>query len=360
MSKKILFIAAHRPKRSPSQRFRFEQYLQALKQDGFDCKQSYLLNEKDDRLFYSDSGYLNKFWILIKCVLIRVFDVFKSFNYDIVFVQREAIFFGTSIFERLMRFSGAKLVFDFDDAIWNLDISDSNKRFSFLKNPKKTSYIIKMSDLIFAGNFFLKEYAKKYNDNVVIIPTTIDTNEYQLKKSQNKDRVCIGWSGSQTTVVHFNLAIPLLKRIQRKFGDKVYFKTIGIKDCEEEGLEIESVKWSLESEVKELSEIDIGIMPLPDDPWAKGKCGLKGLQYMALGIPTIMSPVGVNSEIIQDSKNGFLAIEEDEWFEKISLLIEDLNLRLSIGMESRKTVVEKYSIQANEDLYVSLLNSLIS
>ena len=359
MSKKILFIAAHRPQRSPSQRFRFEQYLQVLKQNGFDCKQSYLLNEKDDRLFYSDSGHLNKFWILIKCILIRVFDVINSFNYDIVFVQREAIFLGTSIFERLIRFSGAKLVFDFDDAVWNLDVSESNKRFSFLKNPKKTASIIRFSNLIFAGNFFLKEYAKRYNDNVVIIPTTIDTNEYQLKKTTNKDRVCIGWSGSETTVVHFNLSIPVLKRVQRKFGDKVYFKTIGIKEYGQEGLKIKNVKWSLETEVKELSEIDIGIMPLPDDAWAKGKCGLKGLQYMALGIPTIMSPVGVNSEIIQDSINGYLASDEEEWFEKISLLIEDFNLRLTIGKESRKTIVENYSVQANEGLYVSLFNSLI-
>jgi glycosyltransferase involved in cell wall biosynthesis len=117
--------------------------------------------------------------------------------------------------------------------------------------------------------------------------------------------------------------------------------------------------WKKATEVTDLEEIDIGIMPLPDDEWAKGKCGLKGLQYMAFAIPAIMSPVGVNTEIIQDGVNGFLADSEDEWFEKLSILIESFELRKKMGEEGRKTVVGKYSVKANQQLYLKYFSDLI-
>lgn len=357
---KILFIAAHRPGRSPSQRFRFEQYLSYLKKNGFDYDFSYLISEKDDAIFYQPGNLHTKVYIFLKSVFKRCKDIIRASNYDIIFIQREAFMTGSSFFEKQFKRSKAKIVFDFDDAIWKFDVSEANKKFGWLKDPSKTARIISLSDLIIAGNHYLANYAKHYNKNVTIIPTTIDTTEYKRTSfSKKNNQLCIGWSGSITTIKHFEYAIPFLKILQSKYPNKIYFKVIGDENYFNQELGIRGIKWNLSTEIEELSEIDIGIMPLPDDEWAKGKCGLKGLQYMALEIPSVMSPVGVNSEIISDGINGFLAKDNNEWVEKISLLIENPDLRKQMGAEARKTVEERYSMNSQKEKYLGLFNHLL-
>ncbi len=268
---------------------------------------------------------------------------------------------GTTRFEKAFSKSGARVVYDFDDAIWLNDTSDANKLFAWLKKPEKIEKSIAYADLVFAGNRYLADYASQFNNNVMLVPTTIDTNEY-LKQEVIKpnDRIVIGWSGSLTTIKHFEFATPFLKKLKERFGKKIEFKVIGDGTYRHEELGIQGIAWSKRDEVKELSGIDIGIMPLPDDPWAKGKCGLKGLQYMALGIPTIMSPVGVNSEIIQHGNNGFLATDTEEWVDIISSLIANEELRIRIGQAARNTVIDKYSVIANRDLYLKAFDALLN
>ena len=365
--KRILFIAAHRPDRSPSQRFRFEQYLAYLQQNGFDYEFSWLISSKDDKRFYSPGNLRTKVFILLKSWWKRRKDSWRASEYDIVFVQREAFMTGSTRFERAFARSGAKLVFDFDDAIWNLDTSNANKKFEWLKNPGKTAEIISMSHLVIAGNEYLADYARRHNENVVIIPTTIDMSEYNRAsltasfnsaQSDNQPAICIGWSGSLTTIKHFEFAIPFLRQIKKKYGEKVQIKVIGDPNYINEELGVRALAWKKEDEVKELSTFDIGIMPLPDDEWAKGKCGLKGLQYMALGIPTIMSPVGVNTEIIRDGENGMLATTTEEWVSKLDQLISSAELRTRIGKAAIQTVKDSYSVEAWKGEYVRLLSAL--
>ncbi len=359
MSGRVLILTNHYPDRSPGQRFSFEQYLSYLGSCGFQIDVSFLLNEEDDKIFYSKGNYFGKAKIAVKSILQRLKDLRKASKYDIVFVYREAIFFGTPFFER--RFARkARMILAFDDSIWVPNVSAANKIFSLLKNPAKTSSIIKVSDLVFAGNKYLANYASQFNKNVVIVPTTIDTDEYKSVEKLPKDRICIGWSGSITTIEHFETKLNALLKIKKKYTDKVYFKVIGDGRYKNDELGIKGLAWKKEDELKELNEIDIGIMPLPDSEWAKGKCGLKGLQYMALGIPTIMSPVGVNSEIINDGENGFLADSDDEWIAKLSLLIDSFELRKKLGDAGCKTVEEKYSVHANRDLYLRYFNQLTS
>jgi len=284
--------------------------------------------------------------------------LFRASRYDIVFVQREAFMLGTTFFEKHFA-KKTRLIFDFDDSIWLQNVSNANRMFSFFKNADKTRKLIEIADLVIAGNNYLADYARQYNKKVFIIPTTIDTQEYSPANKKKNEKICIGWSGSITTIPHLKTQMGALRKIKEKYGDKIYFKIIGDGDFTDRELNIRGLTWKKENEVTELLEFDIGIMPLPDNEWGKGKCGLKGLQYMALEIPTIMSSVGVNSEIIADGQNGFLAYSTEEWVTKMSMLIESTELRQEIGKKGRQTVLDKYSVIANRDLYLKHFNSLL-
>ncbi|MES1218701.1 MAG: glycosyltransferase family 4 protein [Bacteroidota bacterium] len=349
MNKKILFIANQVKDRSPAQRFRFEQYFEYLSSNGYDCELAHLLTANEAKIFYSKGKAMSKAWIVLKSFFRRYRQCSNANKYAIVFIQREAFITGTTFFERMLRRSKAKM------------ISDINKKFAFLKNPDKTASLIKMADLIIAGNAYLADYAKNFNTNIIIIPTTIDTNEYKPDYQYKKDKpIIIGWSGSFTTIQHFKYAVPALIKLQQKYGNSILIKVIGDAGYKNEELNIISLDWNKRDELKELNSFHLGIMPLPDDEWSKGKCGLKGLQYMSLGIPTIMSPVGVNCEIINDGVNGFLANDEVEWIDKITLLIESKELREKLGHQSRQTVIERYSVEAQRDAYLNCFNKLLA
>jgi glycosyltransferase involved in cell wall biosynthesis len=361
---KILFADLHRANRSGSQRFRYEQYIPYLTQNGFECHHSFLINEADDKAFYAAGHYAHKAWILAKSILIRLQDWWRIQDYDIVFVQREALMLGTAFFEKMYA-KNVPLVFDFDDAIWLDVISEGNKKFSFLKNAAKTNEIIAVAKMIFAGNDYLAQYAKQFNDNVKIIPTTVDTDKFLPKTTVNeangkKGVVEIGWTGSFSTIEHLRFRIEALYRIKEKYKDKVVFKVIGDKNFRDTQLQVQGLAWQAATEVQDLSTIDIGIMPLPDNQWTRGKCGFKGLTYMSLAIPAVMSPVGVNTSIIQEAQNGYLADTTEEWVEKLSLLIENPDLRQQIGQAGRQTVQNHYSITSQKDNYLLHFQSLLS
>lgn len=357
---KILFIAAHRPNRSPSQRYRFEQYFSFLLANDFEYELSYIIDEAADRIFYRRGNTFRKFIITLQSFRKRWKDLEKAKNFDIVFVQREAFMTGSAFFEKRFAKSGAKLVFDFDDSIWLLDTSKANKKWAWLKSEKKTGEIIAVSDLVFAGNSYLADYAKQFNPDTIIIPTTIDTDAFRRSSAYRENTtVCIGWSGSITTIKHFEQAVPVLNLIRKKYPGKVTFKVMGDPTYRNAELGIGGIAWSSDTEVETLQSFDIGIMPLPDDEWVKGKCGLKGLSYMAMEVPTIMSRVGVNPEIISDGKNGFLATSDEEWIEKLSQLIESFALRKQIGEAGRQTVLERYSTESQKNRYLDAFNDLL-
>ena len=354
---RVLFLASHRLNRSPSQRYRFEQYISFLEQNNFHCTLSYLISEKDDKAFYTEGNTFWKLWILIKAIFHRIKDTFRYNKYDIVFVQREAIMIGSSFFEKEIKRSRAKYIFDFDDSIWLMDTSEGNKKYEWLKNPEKTVRNIRYADMVFAGNGYLASYARSCNSHVKIIPTTIDTNFHKPLPKQN-DKIIIGWIGSHTTIKHFEYALEFLAIIKNKYPH-IEIRVVGDEEYINESLNIKGIAWSSATEVEMINSFSIGIMPLPNDEWAKGKCGLKGLSYMACEVPTIMSPVGVNTEIIQHSKNGFLASTTDEWIAALSTLIEDETLRENIGKAGRQTVLEKYSVLSQQQNYLNSFKEVL-
>lgn len=351
--KKLLLIVHHRLNRAPGQRFRIEQFLESLKNAGYEVIVSNIISESDDKKFYAHGKYLFKTWFVVKSFCHRIKDIRTAQKCDLVFIYREAYMLGTNIFERLLAKTKTPVIFDFDDSIWLNDTSEGNQNLAWLKRPEKAGNTCKYVDLVTVGNQYLYDYAKQFSKNVFIIPTVINTDYHNPDNCKHPhEGICIGWTGTQTTLKHYETIVPALKRIKEKYGDKVYFKIIVNCITWSTELPVNIIQWKASTEIYDLQEFDIGIMPLPDDKWSRRKCGFKGLQCMALNMPVVMSPVGVNSEIITDGENGFLATSEDEWFDKLSMLIDSAELRGKLGSEGRKTVEERYSVNAWKDIVV--------
>jgi glycosyltransferase involved in cell wall biosynthesis len=242
----------------------------------------------------------------------------------------------------LIHQSGVPIVFDFDDAIFVSYRSPSNGYLSYLKFASKTKTICRIASHVMVGNPYLAEYARQVNDRVTVIPTTIDTEKYQVPPPKNSSGPpVIGWTGSYSTVQHLDTLRGALKKLAER--ESFRLRVIGTPEYDLPPVDVEAMRWRSETELEDLSAIDIGVMPLPDDNWSKGKCGLKALQFMALGIPTVCSPVGVNTDIIQDGENGFIAGTEDEWVDKLTRLLRSHELRQRLGHAGRVTVEQKYS-----------------
>lgn len=353
-NKTIFFLAPYPIGRAPSQRFRFEQYLGLLKDNGFTCEVHSFYNEKAWNTIYRKGGIFAKIGVVFKSFLRRIGLLFSLKKADHLFIHREISHVGPPILEwYIAKVLKVKFIYDFDDAIWLPNYSEQNAKFQKLKNYKKVNKIMRWAEEITAGNSYLANYAKQFNGNVSILPTTIDTeHHHNLKTNQNVDKLIIGWTGSHTTAQYLSFMVPILKRLEKDFSFE--FRIIS---NENPKLGLESfrfVKWNKETEIKDLAQINIGIMPLKDDKWAKGKCGFKALQYMALEIPSVVSAVGVNTDIINDTENGFLANTEEDWYEKLKMLLENKDLRKAIGKAGFETLLKEYSVEANKEKYLGL------
>jgi glycosyltransferase involved in cell wall biosynthesis len=360
--KSILFIVQHRFNRSPGQRYRCEQYIGYLEANGFKCTYSpIIVNQEEDRALYNSQSIFDKGKIFLKGFLRRIKDVYRAKDFDIIYIYREAFMTGSVFFERQFRKGSAKIVLDFDDAIWLHSVSEVNKSLQWLKRPEKVNDIIALSDLVITGNSYLANYAKAFNTNVVVFPSTIDLDYYQLpvKEKTAQDKIIIGWSGSHTTVEHFETIIPVLRALKNKFGNLLQFAVYGDAHYKNDELKIQGTAWSFDTEVATIGSFDIGIMPLPIDDWSKGKCAMKGLQYMGLEVPAVLTAVGINTDVIEDGVNGFLATSEDEWIAKLTLLIENKALRTTIGKAGRKTVEKKFSSQALKGRYLDIFKTIL-
>jgi glycosyltransferase involved in cell wall biosynthesis len=215
---------------------------------------------------------------------------------------------------------------------------------------------MKWAHTISAGNEYLASYARRFNSNVRIIPTTIDTDHHHnTAVDHHTQPVVIGWTGSHTTMRYLDELIPVLKKLEVRHN----FQFVVISN-EDPGYDLKSlryVKWQKETEIEDLSKVQIGVMPLQHDIWSEGKCGFKGLQYMSLGMATLMSPVGVNTSIVEHGKNGFLVSSAAEWEEKLELLLTDVSKREQLGRNGQETIQKRYSVEANKHHYYQLFES---
>ena len=342
---------------SPGQRYRLDQWDPLLRERGVEITYAPFESDELHSTVYKP-GHLGEKVRMVSQALRGRMSLLKTVrDYDLVYIFREAALLGPPIFERLIYQSGVPIVFDFDDAIFVSYKSPSNGYLSYLKFAGKTKTNCRIASHVMVGNPYLAAYARRVNDNVTIIPTTIDTSKYKPLKKDGSKGLVIGWTGSYSTVQHLDTLREALARLARQVDFRL--RVIGTPSYEIPGVEIEAMNWRSETELDDLSEIDIGIMPLPDDNWSKGKCGLKALQFMALGIPTVCSPVGVNTDIIQDNVNGLIASSNDEWVEKLTMLLHSAELRDRLGKEGRRTVEEKYSAVSQAPRVYEVLKSVV-
>ncbi len=344
---------------SPGQRFRIEQWDPILRENGVEITYAPFETDELRAVLHKSGNVAAKIRAVSRNFGRRRAELGDLKDFDLVYLFREAALLGPPWFERKIARSGIPVVFDFDDAIFVSYKSPSNGYLSYLKFPGKTAEICRLSAHVMAGNEYLADYARQYNKNVTVIPTTIDTHKYTLRDEPDEpETVTIGWSGSFSTIQHLDTIRDVLRELART--EKFLLRVIGTPAYKIDGVDTEAMQWRSGSELDDLRRIDIGLMPLPDENWSRGKCGLKALQYMALGIPTICSPVGVNSTIITDGENGFLADGQDEWIEKLKMLIHSAVLRRRIGVAGRQTVEKEYSAKVVAPLVWQVFRSAIA
>lgn len=353
----ILFIVPY-PTEGPSNRFRVEQYLPFLKKEGIKYRVRPFFGSRSYKILYKRGFLIRKVIFFIISFLRRLFDIISAHRYDIVFLHREAFPFG-SFMESFLKLFSKKIIYDFDDAIFLPNVSDSNRLIETFKDATKTEKIVKSSAHVIAGNVFLKNYALRSNKNVSILPTPIDTDLY----IPNFDRrsgtsLTMGWIGSVTTLKYLDIISDVFADILMKYTG-VKLSVIGGTWKGVNSTKVICKDWQLDSEIRDLQSFDIGIMPLKNDAWAKGKCAFKIIEYMSVGIPVVASAVGMNNEVIQDGINGFLAVDKGDWHRKLSLLIENPALRFAMGMAGRKAAEEKYSLKVNAPKLISILKEAI-
>lgn len=326
---KIAFLVTRLEK--PSARYRVLQYIPILKEE----------------------RYIPDIFVIPKNYWGRM-NLFRNMkNFDIVFLQKKLL---NIIDWHILRKNSKRLVYDFDDAVMFKNSDDKNQ-----VSMKRMNNFVKMAknvDIVIAGNEYLKDFAIKKNPKTFIIPTSIDTNRYTRRPSAIvSDSIVLGWIGSSATLFY----LRRMKNVWDTIFDKFPFVKLKIVadkffDCDR--MPVIKKQWRYEEEIADLHTFDIGLMPLTDDPWSRGKCGFKLLQYMAVGIPAVCSPVGVNREIVTDGINGFWANDEDEWVDKVGELIKNHQLRIEIGSRARKTVIERYSTEVSSKKILAIFNSI--
>ncbi len=267
-------------------------------------------------------------------------------QFDAVFIQQKTL---DPIELRIVRSLSSRLIFDMDDAI----MFDGHGQFC-RRRSRRFAAMIRAADLVICGNQFLSDRTVECAANlclsspITILPTAIDTCRFRpgLSSKKKSDVVTIGWTGSRSTNPYLNSIFPILAAVRGPAELKVMSDTTEGLDFSQLGpMPYRFVKWSAESEVAETAEFDIGLMPLPDDNGTRGKCGCKALQYMALGIPAVCSPVGVNCDIIQHGCNGFLPETPQDWTNTLDKLVADARLRQQTGMAGRSTADSEYSLR---------------
>jgi glycosyltransferase involved in cell wall biosynthesis len=359
MSISLCALAPYPLNTAPSQRFRIEQWIPRLAELGINVDLLPFADQRFMGMLHRQSGTMAKAALTGKALIRRLGHLARSMRYDAVLIHRSLCIAGPATLERLMALIGRPIIFDFDDAIFELHTTDANRRLAWMKFPGKTAAICRIAAHVVAGNSYLAAYACRHNSRVSIVPTSVDTERYRpLEIPKPKGRLIVGWTGSSTSQTHLEAFAPVLRKLTK--WPNVELRVISDRAPVMPEVPFVWRRWFPETEVKDLAQFDIGIMPMPDDRWARGKCSLKALLYMSTGIPAVCSPVGTNCEIIRDGENGLLASTPEEWLSKLRVLADQPELRKRLGAAGRATVLEHYSMAKCAGLFARVVQQTVS
>lgn len=360
---RILFLTCG-PILNPTSRYRVYQYLKYLEAQGIQSTViSAISSNLRRKFYYPTKGFFYKLLYFACTTFFRLAVLRHLGKYDIIFIQQATLPLLYPLPEILIYRKAhrlhKKVIFDFDDLISDASLGKQSL-FYYFRDIHRPRRILEGCDKVIAGNDLLKQQASRFNKNVTIIPTSIDLEKFKFKlpKREIKYPIVIGWMGSPETFVYLNILWGVFKTLALKYD--ILIKIVGGKRKEKEipGLKREDEEWRLEKEVEQLHTFDIGIMPLTDDEISRGKCGLKLLQCMAVGIPAVASPVGVNKRIISDGTNGYLAMGKDEWVKKLEKLILNPDLRERFARNGRATVEKNFSLEKNSKRLIKILKEV--
>jgi glycosyltransferase involved in cell wall biosynthesis len=353
----ILVLTRH-SSMGASSRMRFYQYFPFLAERGCSITVAPL---------FGDDAYLRRFYIgkgrpaasIIRGYMGRILNVFRMRRFDIVWLEKEFLPWFPRIIEKACAAQCSRLVIDFDDAIFhNYDLHPNPLVRGYFGG--KIADIIRRSSAVIAGNSYLAQYAQRAGARrVEILPTVVDPERYTVRETPADagKGLCIGWIGSPVTEKYLAIALPAMETIAREIPLRLV--TIGAARVPQASFPVEKRQWSLATETVDIADFDVGIMPLSDAPWERGKCGYKLIQYMAAGKPVVASRVGVNETIVNDNGVcGFIADTADDWVRSLRTLCSDPGLRQKYGATARKKVESYYSVRVQEQRLWKVFNDL--
>lgn len=350
---KVLFLTKY-DRKGASSRYRFLQYIPHLEGEGFSCSYKPLFsNEYLKELYNSGNRPLLG---VIKSYIRRTRDLLRVRNFDILVIEKELFPYAPASFERLLGRTDTPYIVDYDDAVFhNYDRSENPVVRRLLGG--KIDTVMREAETVIAGNEYLASKARKAGaPQVEIIPTVIDLSRYPYVPPGSEEPFTVGWIGSPATAQYVEGIAPALRKFCNKYNARVVL--VGSGNVELPGVPYEERKWSEATEIDDITEFDVGIMPLKDTPWERGKCGFKLIQYMACGKPVVASPVGVNTEVVEDEYNGLHAVSHGEWIDSLSRIYEDPNLAKSMGKRGRQRVEEKYCLDVTVPKWLSVLRAV--
>lgn len=356
--KSILVICPYPQGYAASQRLKYEQYFDLWEDAGYEITISSFFNFDTWKILYEDGFVVRKVFGTLRGYFIRFLDLFRLSQYEHVYICMWVTPLIDSMFERLFLRISNNLIFDFDDAI-HVEKDPNNLSFlkKIFKGQKKIKLLIKKSDSVITSSPFNLKYCLENNDSrcAAYIPCSLDTKRFVPNKKNIKEtQLSIGWTGTFTSAAYLDSIKDVLYEVCANLNLKLILITNF--DYHIPEIDMEVIRWSKDSEISDLHKIDIGLYPLIKSPWALGKGGLKVLQYMSLGIPSVSSNFGTAQYIVKDGLNGFLVDNKREWIERISLLVKDKDLRNQMGINARKHIESNYSTHAVNDLYLTAIS----